>query len=30
MKDDMRLLGLQPEWVVFWDVWRDFFHDANN
>ena len=22
--DDMKVLGLQPEWVVFRDVWRDF------
>ena len=23
-KDDMRELGLQPEWAVFRDKWRDF------
>ena len=22
--DDMRVLGLHPEWAVFKDVWRDF------
>ena len=22
--DDMKVLGLHPEWVVFRDVWRDF------
>ena len=29
VKDDMKLLGLQPEWAVFRDVWRDFVHGAN-
>ena len=29
MKDIMKLLGLQPEWIVFRDVWRDFIHGAN-
>ena len=24
VKYDMKLLGLQPEWAVFRDVWRDF------
>ena len=24
MKDDMKLLGLQSEWAIFRDVWRDF------
>ena len=24
MTDDMKLLGLQPEWVIFRDMWRDF------
>ena len=24
MNDDMKVLGLQPEWAVFRDVWRDF------
>ena len=22
--DDMKVLGLHPEWAVFRDVWRDF------
>ena len=22
--DDMKVLGLHPEWTVFRDVWRDF------
>ena len=25
MKDDMKLLGLLPEWAVFRDVWRDLY-----
>ena len=25
----MKLIGLQPEWVVFRDVRRDFIHGAN-
>ena len=29
VKDDMKLLGLQPEWAVFRDVWRDSIHGAN-
>ena len=24
MNYDMKLLGLQPEWAIFWDMWRDF------
>ena len=24
MNDDMKLLGLQPEWAVSTDMWRDF------
>ena len=24
VKDDMKLLGLQPEWAIFRDMWRDF------
>ena len=24
VKDDMKVLGLHPEWAVFRDVWRDF------
>ena len=24
VNDDMKLLGLQPEWAVFRNVWRDF------
>ena len=24
VNDDMKVLGLQPEWAVFRDVWRDF------
>ena len=24
MNDDMKLLGLQPEWAIFKDMWRDF------
>ena len=23
VRDDMKLLGLQPEWAVFRDMWRD-------
>ena len=23
VKDDMKLLGLQPEWAIFRDTWRD-------
>ena len=23
MKDDMEVLGLQPEWAIFMDMWRD-------
>ena len=23
MKDDMKLLGLQPEWAIFRDLWTD-------
>ena len=22
--DEMKVLGLQPEWAVFRDIWRDF------
>ena len=29
MKDDMKLLGLQPEWAMFRNMWRDFIHGAN-
>ena len=29
MKDDMEVLGLQPNWEVFRDMWRDFIHGAN-
>ena len=29
VKDDMKLLGLQPEWAIFKDMWRDFIHWAN-
>ena len=29
VKDDMKLLGLQPEWAIFRDMWRDFIHGAN-
>ena len=29
LKDDMKLLGMQPELAVFRDVWRDFIHGAN-
>ena len=29
VKDDMKLLGLQPEWDVFKDVWRNCIHGAN-
>ena len=24
VNDDMKLLGLQPEWAVFRDMWRGF------
>ena len=23
VKDDMKLLGLQPEWAIFMNMWRD-------
>ena len=23
VRDDMKLLGLHPEWAVFMDMWRD-------
>ena len=26
VEDDMKLLGLQPEWAIFRDVWRDFIY----
>ena len=29
VKDDMKLLGLQPEWAIFRHVWRDFMQGAN-
>ena len=29
MKEDMKLLGLQPERAIFRDMWRDFIHGAN-
>ena len=29
MKDDMKLVGLQPEWAVFRDVWKDIIKRAN-
>ena len=29
VKDDMTLLGLQPEWAIFRDMWRNFIHGAN-
>ena len=29
VKDDMKLLGLQPGWAIFRDVWRDCIHAAN-
>ena len=29
VKNDMNSLGLQPEWAVFRDMWRDFIHGAN-
>ena len=29
VKDDMKFLGLQPEWAIFMDVRRDFLHGAN-
>ena len=25
VKDNMKLLGLQPEWAVFRDIWRDSY-----
>ena len=28
VKDDMKWLGLQPEWAIFRDVWRNFIHGA--
>ena len=28
VKDDMKLLGLQPDWAIFADIWRDFIHGA--
>ena len=24
VEDDMEVLGLHPEWVIFMDTWRDF------
>ena len=30
VKDDMKLLGLQPEWAIFRDVWRDFMGQTSN
>ena len=24
VNDDMKVLGLQPEWAIFRDMWRDF------
>ena len=24
VNDDTELLGLKPEWALFWDMWRDF------
>ena len=24
VKDDVKVLGLHPEWAVFWDMWRGF------
>ena len=29
VKDDMKLLGLQPERTIFMDVWRDFIYGTN-
>ena len=29
VKDDMKLLELQPEWAIFRDIWRDFINRAN-
>ena len=29
VKDDMKLLRLQPEWAVFRDVWKDKINRAN-
>ena len=29
VKDDMKLLGLQPKWAVFRDVWKDIINRAN-
>ena len=26
LTDDIKLFGLQPEWAMFRDVWRDFIH----
>ena len=25
MKDDMKLLGLQSEWAIFMDMWRELY-----
>ena len=30
VKDDMEVHGLQPEWVVFRDMWRDFKRVTSN
>ena len=24
VRGDMKLPGLNPDWAVFWDIWRDF------
>ena len=29
VKDDMKLLGLHPEWAIFSDTWRDLIWDKH-
>ena len=29
MRDDMKLLGLHPEWAMFRDMWRDFMYGTD-
>jgi hypothetical protein len=30
VKDDMKALGLHPEWAVFRDMWRSFISGTSN
>ena len=29
MKDDMKFIGLQSQWAIFRDMWRDFILDKH-